>query len=52
MTWSKVKELWYNGSRFFNNLWNYFDFFTLLLYWGVIILQIMVTLRVSAFCYL
>ncbi|XP_072015775.1 short transient receptor potential channel 4-like isoform X2 [Amphiura filiformis] len=47
MTWSKVKELWYNGSRFFGNLWNYFDFFTLLLYWGVIVLQFMVTLNAT-----
>ncbi|XP_071802495.1 transient receptor potential-gamma protein-like isoform X3 [Asterias amurensis] len=42
MTWSKCKELWYNGSRFFNNLWNYFDFVTLVLYWTVIALLFMV----------
>lgn len=42
MTWSKLKELWYNGTRFFNNLWNYFDFFSLSLYWCFIALRLLV----------
>ncbi|XP_071821076.1 short transient receptor potential channel 4-like isoform X3 [Apostichopus japonicus] len=45
MTWSKLKELWYNGTRFFNNLWNYFDFFSLSLYWCFIALRLLVYLQ-------
>ncbi|XP_071508426.1 short transient receptor potential channel 4-like isoform X2 [Diadema antillarum] len=46
-TWQKCKELWYNGSRFFTNLWNYFDFFMLSLYWSFIALRVMVFIQAS-----
>ncbi|XP_030853348.1 short transient receptor potential channel 5 [Strongylocentrotus purpuratus] len=47
-TWQKCKELWYNGARFFVNLWNYFDFFMLSLFWSFIALRVMVYIQALA----
>ncbi|XP_033110111.1 short transient receptor potential channel 5-like [Anneissia japonica] len=46
LTWVEVKEIWYYGLRYTKDRWNLMDFVMLSLYWGAIVLRVVIHFQV------
>ncbi|XP_071948244.1 short transient receptor potential channel 4-like [Antedon mediterranea] len=42
LTWVEIKEIWYYGLRYTKDRWNLMDFVMLSLYWGAIVLRVVI----------